>query len=130
MNESSIRNKTLEITEAYISLLSNIDNLSLQDFLSIRELAVKELERQAPVSLIGSADRPQKTISVPEVSQKDIRKIEEEPIPERPKRKIKQIKPKEEISDLSENEETVNDEPSGPALSKFEMLKAFPDEWN
>lgn len=131
MTTDSIKERTLEITKAYLSLSEEIDGLSLQDFLLIRESAVKELN-----GIIKATDSDSSSESSEKrvIMAKAPKVIKEEPakVSKRPSEKLGKVQilpqrtPTEETED--EPEEEIEDSPR--PLSKFEMLRAFPDEWN
>ena len=134
MTTDSIRERTLEITKAYLSLSDEIEGLSLQDFLLIRESAVKELN--GIIREMGADEQSEKQ----PIKMKSVPKPKEEPLKEKEKpseksRKVQiipqrtvvaPIAPVEEVPQELEEEEEDSPRP----LSKFEMLRAFPDEWN
>lgn len=132
MTTDSIRERTLEITKAYLSLSDEIEGLSLQDFLLIRESAVKELN--GIIREMGADEQSEKQ----PIKIKSVPKPKEEPLKEKPSEKSRKVQiipqravaapiaPVEEVPQELEEEEEDSPRP----LSKFEMLRAFPDEWN
>lgn len=126
--ESEIKRQIRKIMDTYRSFS---EELTVADFLLIREAAISELTKVAPVY----TPRTQKTVSQTKKSQTPAkanmtvcRKKEEKPEPMQADRT--KLAMKEKSYESLERAATEYEELPEQELSTFELLRQFDDPWN
>ena len=130
MREEDVRKRTKVLVDALFDLTGYMPEVSVGDFLLLRERAVRELKGERPASAGGPAELPMVASAPPEAKgRRSEPHVSRPPAPAMVHPAVHE-EPVHEAMDEGTASGTEETEGGKTAMSDFELLRSLEDPWN